>query len=74
MTLELTKEQERIFNELSKEKNCSINDVFDNMINEYVEQTLDKKLIEKKEAYQKLNRQEFTTHEEIMREVYGEDV
>ncbi len=74
MTLELTKEQEEIFNELSKEKNCSINDVFDNMLNEYVEQILDRKLIEKKEAYQKTYRQKFTTHEEIMKEVYGEDI
>ncbi len=38
MILELTKEQEIIFNELSKKKNCSINDVLDSMLNEYLEQ------------------------------------
>ncbi len=74
MIIELDKQQEKIFTDISKKNNCSVNDVLNNLLEQYLDDLCDRKLIEEAEAYQKIHGQQFTTHKEIMKEVYGEDI
>lgn len=74
MIIELDKKQEKIFTDISKKNNCSVHDVLNNLLEQYLDNLYDKELIAEAEVYQQLHGQEFTTHKEIMKEVYGEDI
>ncbi len=50
LQLELNKNLESKLQKISKERNCSLEQYLENSFNEYIEQVLDKQLIEKMES------------------------
>ena len=74
MIIELDKAQEKIFNEISKKNNCTPQEVLNSLLEQYLDDIYDRQLIKEAEEHEEKYGRQFTTHKEIMKEVYGEDV
>ena len=73
MIIELNKNLEHELEELSKEKNCTIKEMLEESVTEYVEHLYDIKLIKETEAFENEHSMKYYTHDEIMKKVYNED-
>ncbi len=74
MIIELDKQQEKIFTDISKKNKCSIKQVVNKLLEQYLDDLYDNELIDEAQQYEEKHGQKFVTHEEIMKDIYGDDI